>query len=125
MYRVSKLWHCYKLFPGADNHILMDSLHHKYGDFVRTGKLSNAMIRGENTEGRAGPNEISVSDPRAILAIYGPKSKCIKAPLYDISPPYSVQTMRDRVAHDKRRKVWDQGFGAKGSSTPIPLVFLY
>lgn len=38
MFKVSKLWHVYKLVPNSDNYLQLDELHKKYGDFVRTGK---------------------------------------------------------------------------------------
>lgn len=38
MYKVSKLWHVYKLAPNSDNYKQLDMLHKKYGDFVRTGE---------------------------------------------------------------------------------------
>jgi len=97
MWKVSKLWHVYKLLPKSNNYLQLHSLHQKYGDFVRTG-----------------PNEISIANPEAIPVIFGPGSKCVKAPWYDAAPPISLQTIRDRRVHDKRRKVWDQGFGARG-----------
>lgn len=47
-------------------------------------------------------------------ALYGPRSKCEKSPWYDIGlPMVSVHTCRDRATHDKRRKVWDQGFSTR------------
>lgn len=38
MYKVSKLWHVYKLAPNSDNYKQLDKLHKQYGDFVRTGE---------------------------------------------------------------------------------------
>ena len=35
--RSTKLWHAWK-GRHSKNHLLLDDLHHKYGDFVRTGK---------------------------------------------------------------------------------------
>jgi hypothetical protein len=35
--KVSKLWHVWKLAPKSDNYLLLDEMHRKYGDFVRTG----------------------------------------------------------------------------------------
>ena len=35
--KVSNLWHAYKCL-GARNHLLLDELHYRYGDFVRTGE---------------------------------------------------------------------------------------
>lgn len=36
--RVSKLWHTWQV-RHAENHLVLDKLHHKYGKFVRTGKI--------------------------------------------------------------------------------------
>jgi tryprostatin B 6-hydroxylase len=48
--------------------------------------------------------------------IYGPGSKCTKTAWYDVVglPNKSLQLERDRVTHDKRRKVWDRAFSTKG-----------
>ena len=35
--KTTKLWHVSKLAPKSDNFRHLDSLHHRYGDFVRTG----------------------------------------------------------------------------------------
>lgn len=35
--RTTKLWHAWK-GRHSKNHLLLDELHHKYGDFVRTGE---------------------------------------------------------------------------------------
>lgn len=62
-----------------------------------------------------GPNEISTFDPEAIPILLGPGSKCTKAPWYDATHPViSLHTLRDKAAHDERRRIWDRGFGAKG-----------
>lgn len=42
-----------------------------------------------------------------------------KGPWYDANLPYiSMHTLRDKSAHDRRRRIWDRGFGAKGLSIP-------
>lgn len=38
MWRVSKLWHVFKVAPRQQNHLLLDELYHEYGPFVRTGE---------------------------------------------------------------------------------------
>lgn len=44
----------------------------------------------------------------------GPRSKCYKAPWYDLSLPLvSLHNARDRQVHSKRRRVWDKGFNAE------------
>ena len=46
--------------------------------------------------------------------VLGPKSRCIRAPWYDITHPLkSLFSLRSKVQHDERRKVWDQAFGAR------------
>lgn len=65
---------------------------------------------------RVGPNELTIFTPEGLTAIAGLGSKCKKAPWYDGAgmPFATLHTTRDRVAHDKRRKTWDRGFGARG-----------
>jgi hypothetical protein len=63
-----------------------------------------------------GPSEISIFNPEAVPILLGPASKCTKAPWYDANDPViSLHTLRDKAAHDSRRRIWDRGFGAKGS----------
>lgn len=45
MFKVSKLWHVFKLAPKSDNYLQLDELHKRYGDFVRTGKFLWILIR--------------------------------------------------------------------------------
>lgn len=40
----SKLWHIYQC-RDSRNHLVLDSLHKQYGDFVRTGELANRPLR--------------------------------------------------------------------------------
>ncbi|KAJ5226531.1 hypothetical protein N7468_007756 [Penicillium chermesinum] len=109
MAKVSKLWHVFKLAPRSDNFRVLDELHTQYGDYVRTG-----------------PSEISISDPDAIQVLLGPGSKCTKAPWYDANyPVISLHTLRDKKAHDVRRRIWDRGFGAKALRDYEDRVFQY
>lgn len=79
----------------------VEALHKKYGDFVRIG-----------------PREISIADPKAMVAIHGTNSKpaaCTKGPWYDMTfPKVSLQTTRDPQLHSQRRKLWDKAFSSKG-----------
>lgn len=79
----------------------VEALHKKYGDFVRTG-----------------PGEISVADPKAMVAIHGTNSKpasCTKGPWYGmLSPKVTLQGTRDRQLYAPRRKLWDKAFSSKG-----------
>ncbi|KAJ9649339.1 hypothetical protein H2199_000114 [Coniosporium tulheliwenetii] len=66
-------------------------LHQQYGDFVRLG-----------------PSELSVIHPGAVSAIHSPKSACSKGPWYNVlHPMVSLQTIRSKPEHVRRRKVWD------------------
>lgn len=68
--------------------------------------------------------ELSITDPAAVDLIYGPRSKCSKGPEYDGSHPLSsLQEMRDRPLHDKRRRTaWDPGFSMKCKFFSIAIV---
>lgn len=96
--RVSKIWHSYHTIPRLDGFRFLWRMHEEYGDFVRTG-----------------PNELSVFDPAAVPILYGPQSKCTKGPWYDATLPLiSMQTVRDKKVHSRRRRIWDRGLNAKG-----------
>ncbi|KAK2606578.1 hypothetical protein N8I77_005318 [Diaporthe amygdali] len=78
----------------------VEVLHKKYGDFVRIG-----------------PEEISIADPKAMVAIHGTNSKpgsCTKGPWYDMMyPKVNMQGTRDRQLYSQRRKLWDKAFSSK------------
>ncbi|KAF1349719.1 putative P450 monooxygenase [Delphinella strobiligena] len=72
-------------------------LHNQYGRFVRVG-----------------PNDLSITEPRAVTATQGPSSKCYKGPWYDVEHPLpSLQLQRPKSAHDRRRRVWSPAFSDK------------
>lgn len=74
------------------------ALHKKYGDFVRVG-----------------PSEISIADPAAFNAVHSATSQCERGPWYNIlNPTISLQMVRDRKEHGRRRKAWDRAFSSKG-----------
>lgn len=74
------------------------ALHRKYGDYVRVG-----------------PTEISIADPDAFNAIHSATSQCERGPWYNIlNPTISLQMVRDRKEHARRRKAWDRAFSSKG-----------
>lgn len=74
------------------------ALHRKYGDYVRVG-----------------PTEISIADPDAFNAIHSATSQCERGPWYNIlNPTVSLQMVRDRKEHARRRKAWDKAFSSKG-----------
>ncbi|PMD67138.1 cytochrome P450 monooxygenase-like protein [Hyaloscypha bicolor E] len=93
--KLTKLSHVLRLLEKSDNYIQADQLHKEYGDVVRIG-----------------PNELSIKIPEIVPLIYGPGSKCSKIAWYDVVglPNKSLQLERDRLTHDKRRKVWDRAF---------------
>ncbi|KAL9616946.1 MAG: hypothetical protein Q9160_008216 [Pyrenula sp. 1 TL-2023] len=75
----------------------LDLLHRRYGDFLRIGS-----------------NDLSVTSPRAVQAIYGPGSKCRKAAWYDLTyPMVSLQSTRSKTLHNSRRRLWSAVFGDK------------
>ncbi|KAI2995014.1 hypothetical protein CBS147346_10164 [Aspergillus niger] len=85
------------IFRHSDGFRQVQRLHDQYGPFVR--------LR---------PNYLSIANPKAVNVIYGLGSRCMKADWYDIScPMVSLQTLRDRKAHDERRRVWSAAFGDK------------
>ncbi|KAF7879414.1 hypothetical protein EAF04_000610 [Stromatinia cepivora] len=96
--KCSKLTHVMRLLGNSDNYLQTHALHKVYGDIVRIG-----------------PNELSIIKPEAVQALIGLGSKCTKSPWYDVIalPHITMHLERDRVKHDKRRKVWDRGFSAK------------
>ncbi|CZR61640.1 related to pisatin demethylase cytochrome P450 [Phialocephala subalpina] len=94
--KLTKFWHIAQL-GNNDNYKRLDIWHNQYGDYVRIG-----------------PSELSIVDPDAVEAIMGARSACTKAPWYDGGDPLvSMHQCRDRVLHDKRRRVWDRGFSMK------------
>lgn len=93
---LTKLYHAGQV-RDSKQHLWLDALHKKYGDYVRTG-----------------PNEITIFHPEAILPIHGPDSACAKTAWYDnLWPVVAVVTTRSRAEHDQRRRLWDYGYSIK------------
>ncbi|KAL1981812.1 hypothetical protein VTN96DRAFT_2108 [Rasamsonia emersonii] len=91
--KLSKLWTLRKVVQSKLRwYQVLDELHEKYGDYVRTG-----------------PRELVIFDSAAITPILGFASVTKKGPFYD-SMETSVNTTRDREFHRKRRKIWDNAF---------------
>ncbi|KAK0634267.1 cytochrome P450 [Bombardia bombarda] len=91
--KICHVWEC----RWSLNHVFLDGLHKKYGDFIRTG-----------------PNEITIYHPDVFVATDGPKTECTKSEWYDLLfPDSSLLTTRDRVLHDIRRKEWKECFSPK------------
>ena len=93
---ITKLWHLYQC-ANSQNHLLLDKMYQKYGQFVRTG-----------------PEEITIFHPEVLRAVDGPGNSCTKAVWYDLLlPEIAVNTTRSKTEHDKRRRIWDHGFTTK------------
>ena len=93
---LTKLWHVYHC-ANSQNHLLLDSMYQKYGQFVRTG-----------------PEEITIFHPEILRAVDGPGNSCTKAVWYDLLlPELAINTTRSKAEHDKRRRIWDHGFTTK------------
>ncbi|OQE04404.1 hypothetical protein PENVUL_c033G10168 [Penicillium vulpinum] len=86
-----------------------EKLHKRHGDYVRLG-----------------PNELSITDPRAVKAIYSASAKVSKGPWYTVlEPQISLHMARNKQEHARRRKVWDQGFSSRALRDYEPRVARY
>ncbi|KAK4041875.1 cytochrome P450 [Parachaetomium inaequale] len=91
--RLSNLYHA-RIIRKSDNYLVIQKLHEKYGPIVRTG-----------------PSNLSISDVNAVRVVLSNESKCIKSPWYERSLPLvNLHTVRDKRAHDNRRKVFSKAF---------------
>lgn len=104
---VARLSQFYQTTLAAKNLRICDEievLHKRYGDIVRIG-----------------PQELSIADPRAMVAIHGTNTKptvCTKAAWYDmVNPKVTLQAERDRQMYSQRGKLWDQAFSSKGEES--------
>ena len=94
--KISGLWLSVQLKDG-DAHKKILKLHEEYGDFLRVGS-----------------SDLSISNPKAVTAVYGSNSKCTKAIWYDgMYPMVSLQTTRQRGDHSRRRRLWSIVFSEK------------
>ncbi|RAL04151.1 cytochrome P450 [Aspergillus ibericus CBS 121593] len=94
--RISSLWFPLQ-FRNNNRHFKLVELHDRYGPYIRIG-----------------PAELSIIDPKANDIIYGSSSPCTKSTFYDHSyPNNSLQTTRDPVQHQQRRRLWSRAFGSK------------
>ena len=122
MASITKLWQTTRTLD-SQNHILLDGLYERYGDFVRTGMTSElslhdvSLLTQGNTEG---PAEVTIFTPEVKWAVDGPTNQCNKAVWYDILLPLiALNTTRSKKEHDQRRRTWDRAFTLKGSA-PCP-----
>ncbi|GJC83080.1 cytochrome P450 monooxygenase FCK2 [Colletotrichum liriopes] len=95
--RLSNLWITSRAIKELHIYSEVQDLHRKYGDIVRIG-----------------PSELSINNPKAVALIHSNRSPCTKGPWYGVlHPMYSLQLVRDKQEHARRRKAWDRGFGSK------------
>ncbi|GAP91120.2 putative cytochrome P450 [Rosellinia necatrix] len=105
MAALTKLWHVYQC-RDSRNHLVLDSLHKKYGDFVRTG-----------------PEEITIFSPEAFEAMDGASNRNTRSDWYDIvHPRISPIFSREERDHRQRRKVWNQALSTKSIKTYLPRI---
>ncbi|KAL2259505.1 hypothetical protein VTK26DRAFT_6795 [Humicola hyalothermophila] len=94
--RISKLAHVWACRTSL-NHLILDEIHKKYGDFARTG-----------------PNEITVFHPGVFAAVDGSGTECIKSEWFDLLyPDRALITARVLPVHNARRKDWKLGFSTE------------
>ncbi|KAH6879524.1 benzoate 4-monooxygenase cytochrome P450 [Thelonectria olida] len=87
----------------------IQKLHNKYGDYVRVG-----------------PSELSIADPKAFRMIHSNNSPCVKGPWYNVlQPMVSLQMIRNKQEHSRRRKIWDKALNTKALRDYEPRVTLY
>ncbi|QSS56910.1 benzoate 4-monooxygenase cytochrome P450 [Histoplasma capsulatum var. duboisii H88] len=105
-WRLTALWSIKVSVPEFKFPIKVQQLHEEHGDFVR--------IR---------PREISINHADAIHDIHGPGTVCVKGPFYDLNYPFrSLQMLRDKGDHARRRRIWDRGLGIKALTTYEPKI---
>ena len=85
------------LFRNSDAYYKLQDLHAQHGRIVRIGS-----------------NDLSITDPTIMDAVYGRNARVTKGWWYDGDSPYnSMHTTRSKELHDKRRKVWAPAFSEK------------
>ncbi|KAF9871302.1 cytochrome p450 [Colletotrichum karsti] len=100
--KFSNLYVTFKIWNRMHLHEDVRKLHEKYGGIVRVG-----------------PTELSINKPGAINAVFL-ETDCYKGPWYNLlHPMVSMQMVRDKEAHSRRRKAWEYGFTSKGSSSAL------
>ncbi|KAI0969353.1 benzoate 4-monooxygenase cytochrome P450 [Xylaria arbuscula] len=105
MAALTKLWHVFQC-RDSRNHLVLDSLHKRYGDFVRTG-----------------PEEITIFLPEAFEAMDGALNKNTRSDWYDlVHPRISPIFSREDRDQRERRKIWSQALSTKSINTYIPRI---
>lgn len=96
--RLSQLYMTWRSLRRGQVYEDVRALHARHGDYVRVG-----------------PSELSIADPAAFGAVHSAASQCERGPWYNIlNPTISLQMVRDRKEHGRRRKAWDRAFSSKG-----------
>ncbi|PLB48501.1 putative cytochrome P450 [Aspergillus steynii IBT 23096] len=102
--RLSRLFIVQRVLKRTQFHLNLETMHHKYGDFVRTG-----------------PREISINRPSAVYAVNGPHSPCTRGTWYSHvsadNTKVSLNSTRNPDDHRLRRRAWDRGFSVKALAT--------
>ncbi|KAK0328681.1 hypothetical protein LTR82_000613 [Friedmanniomyces endolithicus] len=80
-----------------DSYLQLQAMHKQYGPIVRIGS-----------------RDLSFIHPECIDLAYGPDAKAMKSSFYDQELPLrSMQTMRSKLEHGQRRKIWAPAFSDK------------
>ncbi|KAK1058047.1 hypothetical protein LTR33_013493 [Friedmanniomyces endolithicus] len=80
-----------------DSYLQLQAMHKQYGPIVRIGS-----------------GDLSIIHPECIDLAYGPDAKAMKSSFYDQELPLrSMQTMRSKLEHGQRRKIWAPAFSDK------------
>lgn len=132
--KLSKFYHLWSI-RGLDQYRWLDALHKAYGPVVRVGTRTGMMtlalcpmtalsVSLNLADSGKGPRHLSICDPDIIELLHGAKSKSMKPIPYDAGHPFTtLQTMRDKTMHDRRRRNgWDQAFTAKCTSRSHNMV---
>jgi cytochrome P450 family 628 len=103
---LSQFWFMWQLRERVNSAWFLEKLHQQYGEYVRIG-----------------PNMLSVCDPDMVTGVHGQGAKFQKGEWYDQGPQPNLQRLRNKAAHDRRRRLrWDPAFTAKALRDYEPRV---
>lgn len=109
--KVARLFAVAQATERTQYHLDLETMHRKYGDFVRTG-----------------PRELSINRPSAVNILGGAQSLCTKPTWYshvsDDNTQISLNSTRDPDVHRRRRRAWDRGFSMKGNKFQLTALQL-
>ncbi len=110
--KVARLFAVAQATERTQYHLDLETMHRKYGDFVRTG-----------------PRELSINRPSAVNILGGAQSLCTKPTWYshvsDDNTQISLNSTRDPDVHRRRRRAWDRGFSMKGNKFQLTALQLF